>query len=134
MVIETCPKCGHDLMNLVLTCNPPIPQKICTHCGWSWTGKGEEVVRVPFREPSDDNLIKKENTNLSEFTERSVLNAPSELMEALDINKMLTPTLDDLDLTKSVDIPPSCRGCSNHPSNGGSGICHCILGLPEVTC
>lgn len=25
-------------------------------------------------------------------------------------------------------IPPACRNCSNHPKNGGSGICHCILG------
>lgn len=25
------------------------------------------------------------------------------------------------------DIPPCCQGCSNHPSNGGSGICHCTL-------
>lgn len=27
-----------------------------------------------------------------------------------------------------VWIPDSCRNCSNHPSNGGSGICNCILG------
>lgn len=25
-------------------------------------------------------------------------------------------------------IPLCCRNCSNHPKNGGSGICHCILG------
>ena len=25
-------------------------------------------------------------------------------------------------------IPPACRKCSNHISNGGSGICNCILG------
>lgn len=25
-------------------------------------------------------------------------------------------------------IPEACRNCSNHPSNGGSGICQCILG------
>ena len=31
-------------------------------------------------------------------------------------------------------IPLACRSCSNHPSNGGSGICHCILGLNQVTC
>lgn len=31
-------------------------------------------------------------------------------------------------------IPLACRSCSNHPSNGGSGICHCILGLNKVTC
>ena len=29
-------------------------------------------------------------------------------------------------------IPPACRGCANHPSNGGSGICHCILGNQQV--
>jgi len=32
------------------------------------------------------------------------------------------------------DIPEACRSCSNHPSNGGSGICHCTLGTPKITC
>lgn len=27
-----------------------------------------------------------------------------------------------------TDIPPACRNCPNHPSNGGSGICFCTLG------
>ena len=39
-------------------------------------------------------------------------------------------------LPKSItydNIPDACKGCSNHPSNGGSGICHCTLGLPEIT-
>jgi hypothetical protein len=32
-------------------------------------------------------------------------------------------------------IPNACRTCSNHPSNGGSGICHCIMGIgPIVRC
>ena len=48
IVIETCPKCGHDLTDLVIATNPPIPQKKCFGCGWSWTGEQEEVVRVPF--------------------------------------------------------------------------------------
>lgn len=30
-------------------------------------------------------------------------------------------------------IPPACRGCSNHPSNGGTGICFCTLGSIEFT-
>ena len=30
-------------------------------------------------------------------------------------------------------IPESCRGCSNHPSNGGSGICNCTLGQFKIT-
>lgn len=47
-IIETCPKCGYDLMNITLTSNLPIPKKECWNCGWSWTGESEEVVRIPF--------------------------------------------------------------------------------------
>ena len=36
-------------------------------------------------------------------------------------------------LNESSYIPEPCKACPNHPSNGGSGICHCILGLPKVT-
>lgn len=31
-------------------------------------------------------------------------------------------------------IPNACRTCSNHPSNGGSGICHCIMGITQLKC
>lgn len=31
-------------------------------------------------------------------------------------------------------IPEPCRGCPNHPSNGGSGICNCTLGQATITC
>lgn len=48
MIIETCPKCGADLLHLTLTSYPPIPKKVCQQCGWSWTGKPEEIIRVPF--------------------------------------------------------------------------------------
>jgi len=30
--------------------------------------------------------------------------------------------------------PPACRGCSNHPDNGGSDICHCTIGSMTTTC
>ena len=33
-----------------------------------------------------------------------------------------------------VFIPPACKHCLNHPSNGGSGICNCILGLQTIMC
>lgn len=29
--------------------------------------------------------------------------------------------------------PDCCQGCSNHPNNGGSGICHCTLPLMTQT-
>ena len=31
-------------------------------------------------------------------------------------------------------IPLACRSCPNHRSNGGSGICNCILGSYQITC
>lgn len=31
-------------------------------------------------------------------------------------------------------IPSACKTCSNHPSNGGSGICHCIMGITPLNC
>lgn len=31
-------------------------------------------------------------------------------------------------------ISDPCKTCSNHPTNGGSGICNCTLGLPQITC
>lgn len=30
-------------------------------------------------------------------------------------------------------VPDACRTCTNHPSNGGSGLCNCTLGLPKIT-
>ena len=48
IIIETCPKCGHALQYLVLTAHPQILQKKCPGCGWSFTEKPEEIVRVPF--------------------------------------------------------------------------------------
>lgn len=48
IMIETCPKCGHNLQNTVICTYPPIPRKVCWNCGWSWTGKPEKIVRVSF--------------------------------------------------------------------------------------
>lgn len=48
IIIETCPKCGHDLLNEVICTYPPIPRKSCPSCGWSWEGEREEVIRIPF--------------------------------------------------------------------------------------
>ncbi len=45
-----------------------------------------------------------------------------------DVNKFIEKNLND----PPWYIQPSCRFCSNHPSNGGSGICHCILGSPTI--
>ena len=39
-----------------------------------------------------------------------------------------------IDVKTETDIPTACRSCSNHPSNGGSGICLCTLGASTITC
>ena len=49
-----------------------------------------------------------------------------------NISRIYNPT--GVNLYDLMGIPPACRNCGNHPVNGGSGICHCILGLPKVTC
>ncbi len=32
------------------------------------------------------------------------------------------------DYIQTGSVPAPCKTCSNHPSNGGTGICHCTLG------
>lgn len=56
MIIETCPKCGHELLSIALTTYPPIPCKQCPNCGWYWEGRPEEIIRIPFREDGDGNV------------------------------------------------------------------------------
>ena len=34
---------------------------------------------------------------------------------------------DLMDIIHTTHIPTACKDCPNHPSNGGSGICNCVL-------
>lgn len=90
IIIETCPKCGHDLFDSVICTNPPISKKECHNCGWTWERKREEEVRVPFVE-----------------------------------NESPYATLDGLQNNP-------CDKCPTNAKNGGSGICHCILGQQVI--
>lgn len=38
-----------------------------------------------------------------------------------------------INLQELSNIPDPCKVCSNHPINGGSGICHCTLGAQKIT-
>lgn len=48
-------------------------------------------------------------------------------------------TIPDQEFLQVIDkldyksVPKPCRHCPNHPRNGGSGICHCILGSPLIS-
>lgn len=54
MIIHTCPECGGDLVDYVLTSYPPIPAKKCLKCGWYWRGKPEPITRIPFEPPKEE--------------------------------------------------------------------------------
>jgi len=72
IIIETCPKCGHDLFDSVICTNPPIPKKECHNCGWNWEGKREEVIRIPFNENNTTPIIEPLQPVLDEKGMRSI--------------------------------------------------------------
>ena len=57
-----------------------------------------------------------------------------ETMGKLWKSPSITITSDSIQYNAGDGIPPACRYCSNHPSNGGSGICHCTLGTTPAIC
>lgn len=100
IIIETCPVCGADIYDCVIATYPSITIKRCTKCDWSWREEPDDVVRVPFVPPGQ----KREQVT---WPRHDWNDGESEWMFGW--------------------IPDCCRGCSNHPSNGGSGICCCTL-------
>lgn len=72
IIIETCPKCGHDLHDEVVCTYPQIPSKVCGNCGWSQEGESEQIVRVPF----GGNLYEGNTTTLA-FEKPACINCPS---------------------------------------------------------
>ena len=107
IIIETCPKCGHDLLDVLLTTYPAIPKKECPSCGWSWTGQREEIVRVPF---GGNAVVVKNDHSLNENYGYS-------------INKVIYDEF----------VNTACNSCPSNPKNGGSGICNCTLGQIDIT-
>ena len=111
-IIETCPRCGADLIDVVIATCPEIVRKECWSCGWSSQGEKEEVVRIPF----GGNRSWSDTTPLDYTTSETISNIRYMPMGPSD---------------KAYDGSP-CQHCSNNPINGGSGICYCILGRPQV--
>ena len=58
--------------------------------------------------------------------------ADREILRALDkivkeLERLNTPKYNPAMVENIWSIPKACRSCSNHPTNGGSGICACTL-------
>lgn len=121
MIIETCPKCGHDLIDLILASNPPIPKKECWNCGWSWTGEREEVIRVPFGG----------NSFIPDMT--NYLNVDRDDTITITSTGNYLNNYNYEDSVVGNFEQSACINCPNNPKNGGDGICFCTLGQQQVT-
>lgn len=47
-IIYTCPKCGHDLVDVCLCSLPPRNAMYCMNCGFQTEAESEEIVRIPY--------------------------------------------------------------------------------------
>lgn len=88
IIIETCPKCGHDLVDIMLASYPPIPKKECWNCGWSWTGEREEIVRVPFGGNSLE--MASDNSYLNDFLKMGYSEEDSKILADLAVNSAVS--------------------------------------------
>ena len=71
MIVYTCPKCGGDLVSLVLTSYPPQYKEECPNCGWSHT-ESDTITRIPYTVPGKqgDNNINTTRDSLSLTTDK----------------------------------------------------------------
>lgn len=120
IVVETCPKCGHDLHDVVICTYPPIPRKVCSNCGWSWTGKPEKITRVPFG-GNTNNFTDKDNISI-------VLDESSTDWDSIDITDWDSTNIKTSSTINTAFCKNPCENCPNNPKNGGDGICFCTLG------
>ena len=123
IVVETCPKCGHDLHDVVICTYPPIPRKVCWNCGWSWTGKPEKITRVPFG-GNTNTFIDKHNTSI-------ILDGSSTGLDSIDIKTLTDWASTNIETSSTINNAfgkEACENCPSNPKNGGDGICFCTLG------
>ena len=73
------------------------------------------LLTIAFPDATRDEI----DTALQRLKNASVIGRPGEAPSILPIPD---------------DVPIPCRTCSQHPYNGGSGICNCTLGMTPVTC
>ena len=124
IVVETCPKCGHDLRDEVICTYPPIPRKVCWNCGWSWTGKPEKITRVPFG-GNTNNFTDKDNISI-------VLDESSTDWDSIDITDWDSTNIKTSSTINTAFCKNPCENCPNNPKNGGDGVCFCILGQQNI--
>lgn len=48
MIVYTCPECGSDLQEVMLTSYPPQRKMYCNNCNWSHI-ETDKVYKVPYK-------------------------------------------------------------------------------------
>lgn len=69
------------------------------------------------------------------MTVKELINKLTELPEDMELDSISDidiPKVTYTDPTKNLFMSDACKNCPNHPSNGGTGICNCILGTQIV--
>ena len=102
MIIETCPKCGHDLQDEVICTYPPIPLGGNTN-----------------------NFTDKNNISI-------VLDESSTNWNSIDITDWDSTNIKTSSTINTAFCKNPCENCPNNPKNGGDGVCFCILGQQNI--
>jgi len=143
-IIYTCPDCGGDLEEMVETRPPYNHRMVCNNCNWvsrKLNSFAEKVIRIPYYSDHDeDDEDKTEDTkeDAKEDEEdlpiiKRVTQVPKDKLLPHEINDPALYPYDGFDY-HSNDLPDPCKACPNNIKNGGSGICHCILGSRIFYC
>ena len=124
MVIDQDHKMKDEYYGFFWTCDvcgkSQIPDKYCCHCG-------REISKIE-EEPSEEEQRREFRREVDELKR-----AIDEIKKQSGLDKTYPYTGVDLTPT-SWTLHSPCEHCSNNPKNGGTGICHCILGSPQITC
>jgi hypothetical protein len=133
IIIETCPKCGHDLVDVIIATYPPIPKKECWNCGWYWEGEREEIVRRPF---GGNSLIVDDLVGLQDYTNLKMTNVS--VGDGVIGGMLATSNTINVSNVKELNSivgnfeQSACINCPSNPKNGGDGICFCTAGQMHV--
>ena len=118
--------------------NTPLELKTeefkCAQCGCQFTADYDEYYISKGSFITGLGSSSTYYTYTTNVTDTYICSCP-ECHKIVTKTKQRTVANPSITLTSSAtDIPDPCKTCSNHPSNGGSGMCNCTLGGPKITC
>ena len=107
----------------------------CEQCGCEFAADYDEYYHYTEKDVACDGVSNLVYTYKTVVNEIYICSCPEcrKIVTKTKTRWIESPTI-TLNDKVDTDIPVACKNCANHPSNGGSGNCNCILGTPSVTC